>query len=55
MHADKRKKDILILRKGPTDTLHDTTITAEVKYSINSTERQSKFCLCQRYNGINRF
>ena len=55
VHADRRKKDILILRKGPTDILYDTTITAEVKYSISSTERQNKFCLSQSYNGSNRF
>ena len=37
-HTDNRKKDILILGKGPTNELNDTTITAEVEYSINFTE-----------------
>ena len=30
-----RKKDSLVLDKEPTQGLHDTTITAEAKYSIN--------------------
>ena len=32
------KKNILILGKGPTDGLVDTTLTAEAKYSINFRE-----------------
>ena len=35
MHADNRKKDILVLGEDPTDRLDDTTITAETKYFIN--------------------
>ena len=34
----KRKKDILILGEGSTQGLHDATLIAEKKYSINFTE-----------------
>lgn len=39
MHADNRKKDILIPGKSPTDRLDDTTITAEIEYSIISVNK----------------
>ena len=35
VHIDEKGKDILILRKGPTQGLNDTTLTAEAQYSIN--------------------
>ena len=38
VHADSKKKDILILGKVPTQGLDDTTLTAEKKYSINFNE-----------------
>ena len=38
VHIDNKKKDILILGKGPTQGLHGTTLTAEKMYSINFTE-----------------
>ena len=41
MHADNKKKDILILEKGPTD---GTRLTAEKEYSINFTGHNKK-CL----------
>ena len=53
VHIDNKKKDILILGKGPTDGLHDTTLTAEKEYSLNFTEQQNKFCLSLHYNGMN--
>ena len=31
MHTDNKNKDILILGKGPTQGLGDTTLTAEAK------------------------
>ena len=34
-HVDNKKKDILILGKGPTQRLDDTTLTAVKTYSIN--------------------
>ena len=39
MHADNRKKDILIPGKSPMDRLDDTTITAEIEYSIISVNK----------------
>ena len=34
VHIKNENKDILILGKGPTQGLDDTTLTAEGKYSI---------------------
>ena len=38
VHVDNKKKDILILGKGPTQGLNRTTLTAEKLHSINFTE-----------------
>ena len=35
VHVGNKGKDILILGEGPTQGLHNTTWTAEAKYSIN--------------------
>ena len=43
-HIDSKKKDILILGKGPTQGL-EHTLTAEKLYSINFTKENTKFCL----------
>ena len=45
VHINKKKKDILILGKGLTDDLVDTTLTVEKKCSTNFTEQQKKFYL----------
>ena len=43
VHDANINKDIfLIIGKGRTNELNDTTVTAEGKYSINFTEQQSK-------------
>ena len=42
--TDKRKKDILILEKGPTQGL-EHTLAAEKMYSINFTEKKQKILL----------
>ena len=55
VHIDDKKKDILVLGKGPTQGLDDTTITAEAEYSINFSRSQRKFCLSPHYNGSNSF
>ena len=55
LHIDTRNKDILILGKGPTRGLDNTTLTAEAKYSINFSRSQRKFCLSLHYNGSNSF
>ena len=39
-------KDILILDKGETKGLDNTTLTAETEYSINFSSSQRRFCLC---------
>ena len=51
-HIDNKKKDILVLGKGPTQGL-EHTLTAEKMYSINFTEKNKKFCLSLHYNGAN--
>ena len=52
VHINKRKKDILVLGKGPTRGL-EHTLTAEKMYSINFTVTEKKFCLSLHYNGAN--
>ena len=49
---DNRKKDILILGKGPTQGL-EHTLSAKTMYLINFTEHNKKFCLSFHYNGVN--
>ena len=51
---DNRKKDILILGKGPTQGL-EHTLSAEKLYSINFTKKNTKFCLNLHYNGANSY
>ena len=43
-HIDNKKKDTLILSKGPTQGL-EHTLTTEKLYSINFTKENTKFCL----------
>ena len=43
-HVDNNKKDILVLRKGPTQRL-EHTLTAEKMHSINFTVTKKKFLL----------
>ena len=40
-HIDNKKKDILVLGKGPTQGL-EHTLTAEKMYSVNFTEKKKK-------------
>ena len=53
-HIDNKKKDILVLGKGPTQGL-EHTLTAEKMYSINFTVTNKKFCLSLHYNGENSY
>ena len=53
-HIDNKKKDILVLGKGPTQGL-EHTLTAEKMYSINFTMTKKKFCLSLHYNGANSY
>ena len=54
VHVDNKKKDILILGKGPPQGL-EHTLTAEKMYLINFTETKNKFCLSLHYNGTNSY
>ena len=51
---DNRKKDVLILGKGPTQGL-EHTLSAEKMYSINFTVTGKKFCLSFHYDGVNSY
>ena len=51
---DNRKKDILILGKGPSQGL-EHTLSAEKMYLINFTEHNKKSCLSLLYNGANSY
>ena len=53
-HIDNKKKDILVLGRGPTQVLESTT-TGEKMYSINFTVTKKKFCLSLHCNGGNSF
>ena len=53
-HIDNKKKDILILGKGPTQEL-EHTITTKKMYSINFTVTNKQFCLSLHYNGANSY
>ena len=49
IHIDNKKKEILVLGRGPTQGL-ESTLTAEKMYSINFTVIKKKFCLSLHYN-----
>ena len=51
---ENRKKDILILGKGPKQGLK-STLSAEKMYSTNFTKKNTKFCLILHYNGANSY
>ena len=53
-HIDNKKKDILVLGKGPTQGL-EHTLTEEKMYSINFTVTNKTFCLSLHYNGTNSY
>ena len=53
-NIDNKKKDILVLGKGPTQAL-EHTLTAEKMYSINFTVTKKIFCLSLHYNGANSY
>ena len=53
-NIDNRKKDILILGKGPTQGL-EHTLSAQKIYSINFTEKDKIFCLSLHYNKENSY
>ena len=55
VYTNNKKKDILILGKGPTQGLDDTTLTADAQYSINFSIPNRKYCLSLCYNEPNSF
>ena len=55
VHVNNENKDILILAKGQTQGLDNTTLTAEAEYSINFSRSKRKLCLSLHYNGSNSF
>ena len=54
IHIDNKKKDILVLGRGPTRGL-ESTLTAEKMYSTNFTVTKKKLCLILHYNGANSY
>ena len=50
MSIDNKEKYVLILGKGSTQVLDDTTLTAEAKYPIIFTQSGTKFVLSLQYN-----
>ena len=55
VHVDNKKKDIIILGKGPTQRLGEHSLTVEKMYLINFTENKKNFCLSLHYNGVNSY
>ena len=53
-HIDNKKKDILVLEKGPTQGLESTLITEKI-YSINFTLTRKNVCLSLHCNGANSY
>ena len=53
-HIANKKKDILVLGKGPMQGL-ESTLTAEKMYSINFTLTKKKFCLSLHCNRANSY
>ena len=53
-HIDNKKKNILILGKGPREEL-EHTVAAEKLYSTNFTKQNTKFCISLHYNGENSY
>ena len=54
IHIDNKKKDILVLGRGPTQGL-ESNLIAEKMYSINFTVTKKKFCLSLHYNEANSY
>ena len=53
-HINNKKKDMLVLGRGPTQGL-ESTLTAEKMYSINFTVTKKKLCLILHYNRANSY
>ena len=55
VHIENKGKDILIIGKGPTQGLDDTTLTVEAKYPISFKQSGKRFVLSLHYNRSNGF
>ena len=55
VHVNNKNKDILILGKGQTQGLDNTTLTSETEYSVNYFKTTKKILLGLHYNGSNSF
>ena len=55
VHIDNKNKDTLILDKGLSQALDDTTLTTWAMYLINFTQLHKKFVLSLHYDGSNIF
>ena len=55
VHFESKAKYILLIAEEPTKGLHDSTLTAEVIYSINFTQPNKRFVLSLNYNGSTSF
>ena len=55
VNTNNKKKIILVIGKGPTQGLDDTTIMAGGKYTNNVSRKEMKFCLSLHYTGKNNF
>ena len=55
LQVDNKKKDILILGRGPTQGLGEHSLTAEKMYSMKFAVTKKKFCLSLPYNGANSY
>ena len=55
LHVNNKNKDILILGKGETKGLDNTSLTAEATYSISFSRSERKFCLSLHYNQVTVF
>ena len=53
-HIDNKKKDILILGKGPAQRL-EHRLAAEKLHWINFTKENKRFCLSLHYSGANSY
>ena len=53
--ANDRKNKIIVLNERIMDGLDDTSITAEVKQSVNVIEPRKKICLSLHYNAASSF
>ena len=55
LYIDNKGKNILVLGKGPTQGLGDTTLRTEAIYPIKFTQPNKRFVFSLHYNGSNSF